>query len=58
MKNVSMKTDGNTLTITVDLSQTFGRSSSGKSEVIATTAGNRPVPGDSSGAKIGLNIYR
>lgn len=56
MKNVSMTVEGNVLTITVDLAKTFGRSKSGKTEIIATTAGNRPIPG--SDAKIGLNIYR
>jgi hypothetical protein len=44
------------LTITVDMGKTFGLSSSGKSEIIATSRGNQTVPG--TDAKIGLNIYR
>jgi len=56
MKNVSMTVEGNVLTVTIDLSQDFGPSKSGKTRIIATTAGNRPIPG--SDAKIGLNIYR
>mgnify|MGYP000989619893 CR=1 FL=1 len=56
MKNVDMKVDGNLLTITIDLSKNFGRSRSGKSTIIATSAGNKEVPG--TDAKIGLNIYK
>ena len=50
-----MKVDGNMLTITVDLSQEFGPSSSGKTTIIATTEGNVTIPGREE--KIGLNIY-
>jgi len=56
MKNVAMKKQGNTLTITVDLSKEQGRSASGKTMIIATTSGNKPVP--DSDATIGLNVYR
>jgi hypothetical protein len=56
MKNVNMQVEGNTLTITVDISKDFGPSKSGKTRIIATTAGNIAVPG--TDAKIGLNIYR
>jgi hypothetical protein len=57
MKNVEIKVQGNTLIITVDLSKSFGLSSSGKSEMVATTAGNVSVPGREE-VKVGLNIYR
>jgi len=57
MKNVSMKTDGNILTITVDLSKEFGKSSSGKTTIIASTEGNQSIEGHES-AKIGLNVYK
>jgi hypothetical protein len=57
MKNVEIKVQGNTLVITVDLSKSFGLSSSGKSEMVATTAGNVSVPGREE-VKVGLNIYR
>jgi hypothetical protein len=57
MKNVEMKVNGNKLTITVDLTKEFGKSSSGKSIIIASTEGNVDVPG-MEGAKIGLNVYK
>lgn len=57
MKNVEMKIDGNILTITVDLSQEFGPSSSGKTIIIASTEGNISVPG-AEDKKVGLNVYR
>jgi len=56
MKNMEMTLDGDVLTIKVDLSKTFGKSSSGKSTIIASTEGNVSVPGRDE-VKIGLNIY-
>jgi hypothetical protein len=55
MKNVDMKVEGNILTVKVDLSKTFGRSSTGKSEIIASTEGNQAI---SPGVFMGLNIYK
>jgi len=46
----------NILTITVDLSQRFGKSSSGKSTIIASSEGNQSIPGNEE-IKIGLNVY-
>ncbi len=56
MKNVEMKVTGDILTITVDLSKQFGKSSSGKSIIVASTEGNQSVP--DTDVKIGLNIYQ
>lgn len=56
MKNVEMSVNGDILTIKVDISKTFGRSSSGKSTIIASTEGNVSIPGRDE-VKIGLNIY-
>jgi hypothetical protein len=56
MKNVSIEVEGNILKIKVDLSKDFGPSKSGKTRIIATTAGNIAIP--STDAKIGLNVYR
>ena len=56
MKNIKMSVTKNVLTITVDLKKRYGKSGSGKSEIIATTEGNCEVE-DGDGAKIGLNIY-
>ena len=56
MKNIEMSTEGNILTIKIDLSQRFGKSSSGKSTIVASTEGNESVPGHEE-IKIGLNVY-
>ena len=52
-----MKLNGDILTITVDISKEFGKSSSGKSIIIASTEGNVSIP-ENEEIKIGLNIYR
>ena len=57
MKNCEMKVAGNILTITVDISKDYGKSSSGKSTVIASTEGNISVP-EKNDIKIGLNVYK
>ena len=56
MKNVDMVVEGDVLIIKVDLSQRFGKSSSGKSIIIASTEGNQSIPSNDD-IKIGLNIY-
>ena len=56
MKNVQMTVQGNILTITVDLSKEFGPSSSGKTNIIASTEGNVSVLDREE--KVGLNVYR
>ena len=43
MKNVELTLTGDILTIRVDLTQTFGPSSSGKTTIIASTEGNVPI---------------
>jgi len=57
LKNIQMTVDGDKLIITVDLSQEFGLSSSGKSITIASTEGNISVPGRED-VKVGLNVYK
>jgi len=57
MKNVEMTVEGSVLTIKVDLSKQFGPSASGKTTIIATTAGNVSVPGNEA-IKVGLNVYK
>ena len=56
MKDVELSVKGNTLTITVDLTEEFGPSSSGKTIIIASTEGNFPLPGRTE--VVGLNVYR
>ena len=55
-KNVLVKIEGDLLILTIDLTQNFGPSSSGKSTIIATTSGNVAIPG--TDAKLGLNLYK
>ena len=57
MKNIEVRVEHGTLTITIDLAKDLGPSASGKSVMIATTEGNVDVPG-APDVKIGLNVYR
>ena len=57
MKNVNMDIEGQKLIITVDLSKSFGASSSGKTIIIGTTEGNQPVTGH-PGVSVGVNVYK
>lgn len=57
MKNTEMKTEGNILTIKVDLTKEFGPSSSGKTIIIASTEGNVSIEGHEE-IKVGLNVYK
>ena len=50
-----MKIEGNELTIKVDITKRYGKSSSGKNIIIASTEGNQTV--DSTDIKVGLNVY-
>ena len=56
MKNVDISVSDDVLTIKVDLTQSFGPSSSGKTIIIASTEGNYPLPGRTE--VVGLNVYR
>ena len=56
MQNITMKTEGTKLTITVDLAERLGPSSSGKTIIVATSAGNANVPGHPD-IKLGLNVF-
>lgn len=56
MKNIELLVDGDVLNITIDLSQEFGPSKSGKTTIIASTQGNKTIPGRFE--KIGVNVYR
>ena len=56
MKNANIEVRDNILTITVDLTKELGRSKSGKTMIIATSSGNKPI--DGTDAIIGLNIYK
>lgn len=56
MKNIKVERNGNLLVLTIDMSQTFGPSSSGKTTIIASSEGNAPIPGEKV-AKFGLNVF-
>jgi hypothetical protein len=62
MQNINLvvvkENDGSeNLIITINLTKEFDRSKSGKSAIIATTAGNVSIP-DHSDIHLGLNLYR
>ena len=54
-KNVSIAVKGTIATITIDLSKTFGPSSSGKTIIVASTEGNQAI---GEGVILGLNAYK
>ena len=54
MKNVEIKVNKNIMTITVDISKTFGPSKSGKTTIVASTEGAQKV----EDVMVGLNVYR
>jgi hypothetical protein len=55
VKNVTFKIEKDELVIRVGLKERHGRSSSGKTEIIATTSGNADIGKD--GIKFGLNVF-
>lgn len=57
VKNIDMQVQNNILTIKIDLSKEFGESKSGKTIIVATSAGNINVP-DNDGIKLGINCYK
>lgn len=57
MKNVNITVKNKKLIIEIDLNQSFGDSKSGKTEIIASTSGNRAIE-EGSDICIGLNVYR
>jgi hypothetical protein len=56
LSNVQITVAGNKATIVVDLSKNLGPSKSGKTVLVATTAGNVTIPGTE--VTLGLNAYR
>ena len=55
MQNIEMQVTGSILTLKVDLSKRNGRSKSGKTVMIASSEGNKAIPG--TAAVLGINIY-
>lgn len=58
MQNVEMSVEGKTLVIRVDLTKRLGPSSSGKTEIVGTTAGAAKVKGPGGAdISVGLNVF-
>lgn len=57
LKNIRSEIQNNILTITVDLSQSFGETKSKKSTLIATTAGNVRIAPDRL-EEMTITVYR
>lgn len=57
MLNIDATVEGSELVLRINLDETHGRSSSGKSEIIASTQGNKSVPGRPE-IKMGVNLYK
>lgn len=55
--NLTVTRTGNIVTLTIDLSKSYGPSSSGKTTIIASTEGNVAVPGNPD-MKLGLNVFQ
>jgi|TARA_R100000005_G_C4979779_1_gene189863 hypothetical protein len=45
------------LSIEIDTTQDFGRSTSGKSTIIASSSGNKPIEVNGKTIYLGLNLY-
>ena len=56
MKNIDIDVKDDFLTIRIDLTKDFGISKSGKSMIVATTEGNKKIPGYEN-LRIGVNCY-
>jgi hypothetical protein len=56
-RNVEMTVKGNKLTIVCDLTEDFGPSKSGKTNIVASTDGNIEIPGHEN-LRLGFNIYK
>ena len=55
-KNVKCRVEGSKLFVEIDLDQRLGTSASGKSVTVASTVGNKEIPG-TNGIVLGLNCY-
>ncbi len=56
MQNIEVKVEKNKLILTVDLTKRLGPSSSGKTTIVASTAGNAKLEGH-EGLQFGLNVF-
>ncbi len=56
MQNIKCAVKGEKLLITIDLSKKGKKSASGKTIVLASTRGNKPI--DGTDVIMGLNLYK
>ncbi len=56
--NVEARIENNKLIIEVDLTQDHGPSTTGKTNVIATTAGSRAIPTEFGTVLVGVNVNK
>lgn len=56
MRNVKVTVAKNIATITIDLTQDLGPSSTGKTHLVGTTEGNVTIPGTE--IKLGVNCFK
>lgn len=56
MKNIDIRVEGDKIIIEIDKTKTFGPSKSGKTIVVATTAGNKKI--DGTDCILGVNCYK
>lgn len=57
MKNVKFELEGNILKIMVDVTKDYGPSSSGKTNIVATTEGGQSIQ-DLEDIKVNLTVYK
>lgn len=57
IQGITFRREGNKLIAEIDLDGNLGRSTSGKTVIVATTGGNVDVP-EADGMKIGINVYK
>lgn len=55
-ENVTARVEGDNIILTINKNMNLGISSSGKSNIVATTRGNASIPG--TGLTLGLNLYQ
>ena len=58
MENANIVVKGNTMTISIDLTQDLGLSSSGKSTMVATTRGFTNFATEAGAIGVSLNVTR
>jgi hypothetical protein len=56
--NCAAKLEGSKLTVVVDLDEDFGLTKKGKSHRVASTLGNKPIPGADPAIRFGINCYK